>query len=66
MNEPEKIILDVAAGSVTFATVVGWLPAAAAAITIIYTAVRLWESATCRRLFRALCTRCEAWWWGNQ
>lgn len=41
-----KFLGDVAAGSVTVATVMQWLPAVAAIFTIIWTAMRLYESVT--------------------
>lgn len=62
MNEHFKTAADVTAGTVTLAAFLGYLPAIAAAITIVYTLVRLWETATCRRLLRAVCERCAAWW----
>lgn len=62
MNDQMKNIADVTAGTVTIAAFLGYLPAIAAALTILYTLVRLWESATVRRLLRAVCERCAAWW----
>lgn len=41
---------DVAAASVTVATILQWLPALAALFTIIWTAIRIWESATIQKL----------------
>lgn len=62
MNDNLKNIADVTAGTVTIASFLGYLPAIAAALTIIYTLVRLWESATVRRLLRAICKCCAEWW----
>jgi len=45
-TEPLKNTLDVVAGGTAFATLFGALPPIAAAISIIYTLVRLWETKT--------------------
>ena len=37
---------DVLAASVTVATILEWLPALAALFTIIWTAIRIWETET--------------------
>ena len=39
-------IMDLAAGSTAVAALAGWLPSAAALLTILYTAIRIWESDT--------------------
>jgi hypothetical protein len=39
-------ILDLAAGGTTVAALAGWLPSTAAILTILYTAIRIWESDT--------------------
>ena len=39
-------LMDLAAGSTAVATLAGWLPSAAALLTILYTAIRIWESDT--------------------
>lgn len=57
-----KTVGDVAAGAGTVAVIVGWLPSMAAAFTVIYTAIRIWETATARRILKAICERCAAWW----
>lgn len=62
MMEQEKAALDYVAGGVTLATLVGWLPHIAAALTAVYMLMRIWESPTSRRLLRAVCARCAAWW----
>ena len=41
---------DVVAASVTVATILEWLPALAALFTIIWTAIRIWETATVQNL----------------
>lgn len=48
-GEPFKTIGDVAAGSITLGALLGYLPAAAAAVTIIYTAIRIFETDTVKR-----------------
>lgn len=57
-----KNAADVTAGTITVAVIIGWLPYFAAGATIIYTLIRIWETRTCRRLLRAVCERCAAWW----
>ena len=39
-------IMDLAAGSTAVAALAGWLPSTAAILTILYTAIRIWESDT--------------------
>jgi hypothetical protein len=41
-----KVVGDVAAGGVSVATLMQWLPAVAAIFTIVWTAMRLYESVT--------------------
>ena len=41
---------DVLAASVTVATIMEWLPALAALFTIIWTAIRIWETATIQKI----------------
>ena len=62
IGEQHKLALDWAAGGITVATIIGWLPNIAAALTAVYMLTRIWESATCRRLLRAVCARCAEWW----
>ena len=50
--ETLKNTLDVVAGGTAFATVWGALPPIAAAISIIYTLVRLWETKTVQRILK--------------
>jgi hypothetical protein len=53
---------DWAAGGITVAVIVGWLPTIASGLTIIYMTIRIWETPTSRRLLRAVCARCAEWW----
>jgi sorbitol-specific phosphotransferase system component IIC len=53
---------DWLAGGITIAVIIGWLPTIASLLTIVYMTIRIWESATVRRLLRAVCTDCAAWW----
>ena len=41
--ETAKHVADVAAGAVVIATLMAWLPPIAAALTILYTALRIYE-----------------------
>jgi hypothetical protein len=45
MNEP-KIILDVASVGAVFATLAGWLPVIAAAASLVWTLIRIYETKT--------------------
>lgn len=45
-----KDVLDVTAGTITVSAFVGWLPAAAAILTIIYTAIRVYETRTVQNI----------------
>lgn len=47
-----KSAMDGVAVSVTVATVMNWLPAVAAIFTIIWTAIRIWETDTVQRMRR--------------
>ena len=53
--EQVKLAGDVVAGAGVFATLAGWLPPVAAAVTLIYTLVRLWETKTVQKLVARLC-----------
>ena len=48
---PEQIkpAIDVAAISTGFASLIGWLPAVAAALTVIWTLIRIYETRTVQR-----------------
>lgn len=45
-----KVAGDISAASITVATVLQWLPAVAAIFTIIWTAIRIYETATVQKL----------------
>lgn len=62
MDEQTKTALDYVAGGVTAATFFGWLPNIVALLTLVYMVIRLFETQTVRRLLRACCSRCAAWW----
>lgn len=62
MSEQLKNLGDWLFGGITVATVLGWLPHMAAGLSFIYMAIRIWETPTCRRLLKAVCARCAAWW----
>jgi len=49
-----KDVLDVTAGTITVSALVGWLPAAAALITILYTAIRVYETKTVQDIIASL------------
>lgn len=49
-------------GGITVAVIIGWLPVIASALTVVYMALRIWETRTARRLLKAVCASCAAWW----
>ena len=50
MDEHLKNLCDGAAIAGAIATVIGWLPAIAAALSIAWTAIRIWETKTVQDL----------------
>lgn len=49
-----KTVGDIASVGVTVAVVLKWLPAVAAILTIIWTAIRIWETDTVKGLRKRL------------
>lgn len=49
MPEEQKVLLDVAAGSGTFAAWIGMAPDAVAIVTGIWVIIRIWETETVRK-----------------
>ena len=49
-----KDVLDVTAGTIAVSAFVGWLPAAAAILTIVYTAIRVYETKTVQGVIASL------------
>lgn len=54
ISEHAKTAGDIAAATLTVAVVVKWLPAMAAFLTIIWTAIRIWETDTVQSFRRWL------------
>ena len=54
MHKMGNDVLDVTAGSVTVSAFFGWLPAAAAILTILYTAIRVYETDTVQKIVAAI------------
>ena len=50
MQEEAKAVVDVVAVTTTVSTLMGWLPAMAAALSIIWTVIRIVETDTVRNL----------------
>ena len=50
VSEDAKHLGDLVSVSVTLATIADWLPEAAALLTLIWTAIRIWETRTVQRL----------------
>jgi hypothetical protein len=51
-DEPVKIAADVASGAIVVAAWADYLPTIAAILSIIWMAIRIWETETIQRLFR--------------
>jgi len=49
MDEPSKQVLDVASVSVVVASILEWVPEATAILSLIWVALRIWESDTVQR-----------------
>lgn len=50
LSEPAKQVGDTVSLGVAFATIADWLPSLAALLTILWTAIRIWETPTIQRL----------------
>lgn len=49
MNDQAKVIVDLSSITVVFATLVEWLPAAAALASLVWSIVRIYETETVQR-----------------
>ena len=52
MQEEAKAAVDVIAVTTTVSTLMGWLPAVAAALSIVWTIIRITETETVQKLFK--------------
>ena len=50
MQEEAKVAVDALAVTTTVSTLMGWLPAVAAALSIIWTVIRIFETDTIQNL----------------
>jgi hypothetical protein len=50
MQEEAKAAVDVVAVTTTVSTLMGWIPAVAAALSIIWTVIRIFETKTIQNL----------------
>jgi len=50
MNEENKAIIDVAAGTGTFAAWIGMMPDIVAVATGVWVLIRIWETSTVKKL----------------
>lgn len=50
LDQPEKLIGDIVSVGTVAGTLAGVLPSIAAAFTIIWTGIRIWETETVQRL----------------
>jgi hypothetical protein len=53
MQEEAKAAIDVVAVTTTVSTLMGWIPAVAAALSIIWTVIRIFETKTVKGWFNA-------------
>ena len=53
MQEEVKAVVDVVAVTTTVSTLIGWLPAMAAALSIVWTVIRILETDTVKGWFNA-------------
>ena len=51
ITEEAKAALDVASVTATVSALIGWLPAVAAGLSIVWTLIRIWETETVRQFF---------------
>lgn len=52
MNDMEKHVMDAASVGVVVGTVLNYLPAAAALLTIVWTCIRIYETETVQRILK--------------
>jgi len=52
MDQETKTAIDVVAVSATTGSVLGWLPPLAAALTIVWTLIRIYETETIKELIK--------------
>jgi len=52
MSEDQKVIIDVAAGTTTFAAWLEMAPDAVALVTGVWVLIRIWETETVKKLLR--------------
>jgi len=52
MQEEAKAAVDVIAVTTTVSTLMGWLPAVAAALSIVWTVIRIFEADTVKGWFK--------------
>ena len=53
MQEEAKVAVDALAVTTTVSTLMGWIPAVAAALSIIWTVIRIFETDTVKSWFNA-------------
>jgi len=52
MNDQIKSAFDISSFAIVGATLVEWLPALAAGLSVIWSLIRLWETATVKKWFK--------------
>ena len=59
MEDTVKQTADVVAATVTFSSLLGWLPPLAAFVTLIYTLIRIYETKTVRGILNGRSDKSE-------
>ena len=57
MQEEAKVVVDALAVTTTVSTLMGWLPAVAATLSIIWTIIRIIETETVQNFLRKIKSR---------
>lgn len=51
-DDPQKVMIDVAAAGTVLGTLAGWLPVVAAALAIIWYIIRILETDTAKAIYK--------------
>jgi hypothetical protein len=52
ITEQAKAAIDAVSLTATVSALMGWLPAVAAGLSIVWTLIRIWETETVRKVFK--------------
>lgn len=56
-DDPQKVLIDVAAAGTVLGTLAGWLPVIAAALAIVWYIIRILETDTAKAIWAKLTSR---------